>query len=184
MRNGGLPPAHLPSSPHSNPVAAIVSDLKFVAAIVSDLTSSLAAIAALAEKVLAKERRRQAAVLEKALADDANKQRRAATQEKALADEANERRQAAARDKALADEANEQRCHESTVRATILAKKALAEDEYDKDEDYVAWRIEAYAAPFFARVDAVMAKIRAMDDGFGNWAAFGDELLVEEDDEA
>jgi hypothetical protein len=29
-----------------------------------------------------------------------------------------------------------------------------------------------------------MAEIRAMDDSFGNWAAFGDELLVEEDDEA
>ncbi len=27
-------------------------------------------------------------------------------------------------------------------------------------------------------------KIRAMDDGFGNWAVFGDELLVEEDNEA
>ena len=41
MRNGGLPPAHLPTSPHSNPVATIVSDLK---AIVSN------AIAASAEK--------------------------------------------------------------------------------------------------------------------------------------
>jgi hypothetical protein len=29
-----------------------------------------------------------------------------------------------------------------------------------------------------------MAKIQAMDDGFGNWAAFGDEILAEEDDEA
>ncbi len=65
-----------------------------------------------------------------------------------------------------------------------MATKALAKDEYDKDDDYVAWRIEAYAAPFFAHVDALMAKILAMDDGFGNWAAFGDELLVEEDDKA
>ncbi len=41
MRNGGLPPAHLPSSPHYDPVAAILSNLK---AIVSN------AIIALAEK--------------------------------------------------------------------------------------------------------------------------------------
>jgi hypothetical protein len=29
-----------------------------------------------------------------------------------------------------------------------------------------------------------MAKIRAMDDGFGNWAAFGDKTLAEEDNKA
>ncbi len=34
----------------------------------------------------------------------------------------------------------------------------------------------------FARIDAAMAKIQAMDDGFGNWAAFGDKILAEEDD--
>jgi hypothetical protein len=85
--------------------------------------------------------------------------------EKVLADKANERRRATAREKALADE-------------------ALAKDEYNEDDDYVTRWIEAYAAPFFARVDAVMAEIRAMDDGFGNWAAFGDKLLVKEDDEA
>jgi hypothetical protein len=84
----------------------------------------------------------------------------------------------------VADEANKQHPHESAERAMTLATKALAKDEYNEDDDYVARRIEAYVAPFFARVDAVMAKIRAMDDGFGNWAAFGDELLVEEDDEA
>ncbi len=85
-------------------------------------------------------------------------------------------------EKALANEANEQ-CR-ATAREKALADEALAEDEYDEDDDYVARQIKAYAAPFFARVDAVMAKIRAMDDGFGNWAAFGDELLVEEEDEA
>ncbi len=74
MRNGGLPLAHLPSSPHSDLVAAIVSGLKFVAAIMSNLTSSLAAIAASAEKALAKEQRRhETAVRKKALADKANK---------------------------------------------------------------------------------------------------------------
>ncbi len=56
--------------------------------------------------------------------------------------------------------------------------------KYNEDNDVVARRIEAYAAPFFARVDAIMAKIRVMDDCFGNWAAFGNELLAEEDDKA
>ncbi len=56
--------------------------------------------------------------------------------------------------------------------------------EYDEDDNVVAWRIEAYATPFFAHVDAIIAKIRAMDDCFGNWAAFGNELLAKEDDEA
>jgi hypothetical protein len=60
MRNGGLPPAHLPSSPHSNPVAAI-ANLK---AIMSN------AIAALAKKALA--RRHEATAREKAFADEAN----------------------------------------------------------------------------------------------------------------
>jgi hypothetical protein len=80
----------------------------------------------------------------------------------------------------LANEANERRHHESSKRATTLATKA----EHNEDDDNVAQQIEAYAAPFSARVDVVMAKIRAMDDGFGNWAAFGDEILAEEDNEA
>ncbi len=33
------------------------------------------------------------------------------------------------------------------------------DDEYNEDDDYVARRIGAYAAPFFARVDAVMVEI-------------------------
>ncbi len=142
--------------------------------------------AATREKALADEanKRRRAAALEKALADDANKQHRAAAQEKALADEANERRRAAARDKELANKANERRRHESAKRATTSATKALAEDEHNKDDDNVARQLEAYAAPFFARVDIVMAKIQAMDDGFGNWAAFGDDILAKEDDKA
>ncbi len=86
--------------------------------------------------------------------------------------------------KALADEANERRRHESAKRATALATKALAKDEYNEDDDYITRWIEAYAAPFFPPVDAIMAKIRAMDDSFGNWAAFGDEILAEEDNKA
>ena len=45
-------------------------------------------------------------------------------------------------------------------------------------------RFEVYAAPLFACVDVVMAEIQAMDEGFGNWAAFGDKILAKEDDEA
>jgi hypothetical protein len=120
MRNGGLPLAHLPSSPPSDPaippavnvaaiVAAIVSNLKFVAAIMSDLKSSLAPIAALAEKALAEEKRCQ----------------EAAMREKALADEANEQRQAAARENAFTDEAHKQRWtaeHATTLVVTALTK--------------------------------------------------------------
>jgi hypothetical protein len=84
----------------------------------------------------------------------------------------------------LADEANKRRRHESAERATTLETKALAEDEHNEEDDDVARRFEAYAAPLFARVDVIMAEIQAMDDGFGNWAAFGDKILAKEDDEA
>jgi hypothetical protein len=140
---------------------------------------------ALAEKALAeKQHCHETAMQEKVLANKANEQRQAAARETALADKAHEQRQAAVWENTLADEANERRCHKLAKRATTSATKALAKDEYDEDDDYVVRWIEAYAAPLFARVDAVMAKIRAMDDGFGSWAAFGDELLVKEDDEA
>jgi hypothetical protein len=79
MRNGGLPPAHLPYSPHSDPVAAI-ANLK---AIVSD------AIAALAKNALT--RHHEAAAQEKALADEANERRRheaACTRQEAAANHA------------------------------------------------------------------------------------------------
>jgi hypothetical protein len=56
--------------------------------------------------------------------------------------------------------------------------------EYDDDNNFVAQWIEAYAAPFFARVDTIMAKIQAMDDCFGDWAAFGNKLLAKEDNKA
>ncbi len=98
--------------------------------------------------------------------------------------EANEQCRAAAQDKALADEANKRHCHESAKRATTLATKVLAKDKHNKDNNNVALQFEAYATPLFARVDIVMAKIRAMDDGFGNWAAFGDKILAEEDNGA
>ncbi len=139
--------------------------------------------AAAQEKTLADEanERRRAAAQDKALANKANERRQVVAQEKALADEANKQRQAAAWDKALADEANKQRHHKLAKRATTLATKALAKDKHKKDNNNVARQFEAYAAPLFARVDAVMAKIRAMDDSFGNWAAFGDDILAKED---
>jgi hypothetical protein len=142
--------------------------------------------AAVQEKALADKANKQcwATALEKALADDANKQRRSATQEKALVDEANKQHRAAPRDKALANEANEQHRQELAKRTTTLATKALAKDEHNKDNNDVARRFEAYVAPLFACVEVVMAKIQAMDDGFGNWAAFGDKILAKEDDEA
>jgi hypothetical protein len=187
MRNGGFPPAHLPSSPHSDPMAAILSDLKFVAAIVSDLKSSLVVIAASAEKVLAEEKHRhEMAALEKALADDANKQHQAAAQEKALADKANEQRRAAAREKALADEANEQRQaaaqekaladeateqRQAAAREKALAdeanerrqaaarKKALAKDMRRPEETAAIRHIRVECALLAAPLDAILAEI-------------------------
>jgi hypothetical protein len=178
MRNGGLPPAHLSSSPLYDTAVPPAVNAAIVAAFVSALKSSLAAIAAMsAEKALAEEKcchegaaqeealadeangQRQAAALEKALANEANKRHRAATQEKALADEANKQCRPATQDIALANKANKQPPHESAKCAMTLATKALAKDEYDKYDDYVARWIEAYAAPFFACVDAIMAKI-------------------------
>jgi hypothetical protein len=44
-------------------------------------------------------------------------------------------------------------------RATTLATKALAKDKHNEDDNAVAWQIEEYAAPLFACVDVVMAKI-------------------------
>ncbi len=175
LRYGGPPPTHFP------PPLTAKEAAKLNAATLNNRRR-----AATQEKVLADEanKQRRAAALEKALADDANKQRQAAAQEKALADKANEQRRAAARDKALANKANEQCRHESAERATTLATKALAKDEHNKDNDNDARQFEVYAAPLFARVDVVMAKIQAMDDGFGNWTAFGDEILAEEDNKA
>jgi hypothetical protein len=210
MRNGGLPPAHFPSSPHSNPVAAI-ANLK---AIVSN------AIAASAKKGIA--RCHEANVREKALADEANerhchKAARAlqeaaaacACQEVAAArahcrqlfdKQAARARQeaAAARDRQeeasqvislwlrcqclfarLAREANERHCHESAKCDTTSASTALAEDKYDD----VAGQLEAYATTLFACVDAIMAKIQAMDDGFGNWVAAREKALTNKADE-
>ncbi len=59
MRNGGLPPAHLPSSPHSDPVAAIANLRAIVKALADEAN---------------KQRCHKAAAREKALAD-ANEQR-------------------------------------------------------------------------------------------------------------
>ncbi len=54
-----------------------------------------------------------------------------------------------------------------------------AEDEYND----VAGRLKVYAATLFARVDAIMAKIQAMDDGFENRAAAREKALANEANE-
>jgi hypothetical protein len=54
-----------------------------------------------------------------------------------------------------------------------------AEDEYND----VAGRLKAYAATLFACVDATMAKIQAMDDGFENRAAAQEKVLANEANE-
>ncbi len=84
----------------------------------------------------------------------------------------------------MAGKANERCHHKLAERATTLATKVLAKDKHIEDNDDVARQLEAYAAPLFARVDVIMAEIRAMDDGFGNWATFGDEIFAKEDDKA
>ncbi len=162
---------------------------------IAQLAATLAEMASTAEQGC-----HEAATQEKALADKANKRCRAAALEKRWPTtptnniERPRRRKrwqtrptsnaGPPRGTKLANEANKQRCHKSTERATTSATKALVEDEHNKDKDDVARQIESYAAPFFARIDVVMAKIRALDDGFGNWAAFGDDILAEEDNKA
>ncbi len=119
MKNGGLPPAHLPSSPHSDPVAAI-ANLK---AIVSD------AIAASAKKALA--RRHGAAAREKALVDGANLRCRleaARTLQEAAATRARQEASAACARQELAKEANLQRRLEA-ARALQEAAATRAHQE-------------------------------------------------------
>jgi hypothetical protein len=51
-----------------------------------------------------------------------------------------------------------------------------AKDEYDN----VAGRLKAYAETLFACIDATMAEIQAMDDGFENRAAAREKALADE----
>jgi hypothetical protein len=146
---GGPPPTHFPPPFTAKEVAELN------AATLDNQRQATTQEKTLADKA---NKRRQAAALEKALADDANKQCRSAMQEKALADKANKQRRAAARDKALADEANKQRRHELAKRAMTLAKKALAKDEHNENNDNVARQFEAYAGPLFACVDVSWPK--------------------------
>jgi hypothetical protein len=108
MKNGGLPPAHLPSSPHSNPVAAI-ANLK---AIVSN------AIAASAKKALAC--CHKVAAREKALANGANLRRRLEAA-RALQEAAATR----ARQEASAARARQELTKESNLRHPLEAAHAL-----------------------------------------------------------
>jgi hypothetical protein len=158
--------------------------------------------AATAESALAEEQHcrelveRNAALVESALAKKQRLQESAdcavVSAESTLTNECH-RREAAECATALAELvlAKERRRRETAECAAMLAEPALVAVQHRHESAErakalapTALRIEAYAAPFFACIDAVMAKIRAMDDGFGNWAAFSDELLAEENDDA
>jgi hypothetical protein len=196
MRNGGSPPAHLPSStatpldplrwlappqraPEPQPPVratdAATSTLAHYDEIISQwifdqALAECAELAAHAQRAMTalslamaawqhqEDAAHTQALAEKALAKE-QRCHETAVQEKALANKANERCRAAVWDKALADEANEQHRHESAERATTSSTKALVKDEHNNNDDDVALRIEAYAAPLFARIDAVMAEI-------------------------
>ncbi len=49
--------------------------------------------------------------------------------------------------------------------------KGKGNDKYDKGDNKVN---EVYIAPLFAHVDVIMAEIRAMDSGLGEWTAFAE----------
>jgi hypothetical protein len=53
-------------------------------------------------------------------------------------------------------------------------------DDDDDDDDDAKDEYKDIAGQFFARVDATMAKIQAMDDGFENWAAAREKALADE----
>jgi hypothetical protein len=56
-------------------------------------------------------------------------------------------------------------------------------DDDDDDDDDAEDEYEDIAGHFFARVDATMAKIQAMDDGFENQAAKREKALADEANE-
>jgi hypothetical protein len=132
---------------------------------------------ALAEKLLAEERRHhKTATQEKVLADEANERCWAAARDKALADEANERRQAAAREKALVDEANK-RCQ------APARQKALAKDKRCQEESAAIRRIRVQCALLAAPLDAILAKIErdniAHEDNEGRRADTREKALAD-----
>jgi hypothetical protein len=59
------------------------------------------------------------------------------------------------------------------------------DDDNDAKDEYndVAGRLKAYAATLFARVDATMAEIQAMDDRFENRVAVQEKALADEANE-
>jgi hypothetical protein len=153
MRNGGLPPAHLLSSPHSDPVATIANLKAIVKALADEANKRRRHEAATREKALAnanKQRCHKAAVQEKALAEDMRRQEENAAirririkcallaapleailakiERDNIAHETNEQQWAAAREKALANKANKQRCHKvaSTCQEAAAARACMS----------------------------------------------------------
>jgi hypothetical protein len=198
MRNA----AHLPSSPHFDDVADIVANLK---AFVSDAIAALAkkAIARChkadaCEKALADEANEQrcheaARALQEAAAARACQEVAAACAHcqqllnekiaRARQDDNNDEDDDDDKDKDEDNEDDDDKDYDDNDddnddddnnNDNDDDKDEDAEDEYDN----VVGRLKAYAATLFACVDATMAKIQAMDDGFENRAATQEKALA------
>ncbi len=166
MRNGGLPPAYLPYSPHPDPVAAIANPK----AIVSDAIACTRQEASRHQQLLnehAARARQEDAAAHARMSDTIAR----ALQEAAAARARQEVAAACARCQQLLDE-------------QIACTRNNNDDDDDDDEyDDVAGRLKAYAATLFACVDDTMAEIQAMDDGFENRAAAREKALADEANE-
>jgi hypothetical protein len=196
MRNA----AHLPSSPHFDDVADIVANLK---AFVSD------AIAALAKKAIARRHKANAREKALAGEANKRRCHEAACalQEAAAARACQEVSVACACCQQLLDEQIARTRHDNDDYDDNYDddddynnNDDDDDDDYDVDDnddddndddenddddaedeyDDVARRLKAYAATLLARVDATMAKIQAMDDGFENRAAAWKKALADE----
>jgi hypothetical protein len=166
MRNGGLLLAHLPTSPHSNPVAAIVSDLK---AIMSNAIAASAEKAARHQKLLdehpacacqeaAAARARVSNAIARALQEAAHCQ-------KLLDEQAARARQEAAAARARVSNAIARARQEAARRQQLLNEQAAracqeaAAARACQEETTAIWRIWVQCALLAAPLDAILAKI-------------------------
>ncbi len=200
MRNSGLPPTHLPSPPHFKDVANIVADLK---AFVSEYPARARQEDARCQQLLAK----QANIVDilKAIRQEvaaARARLEAACVSDAIAcarqddkydnnDEYNDDDEYDNNDEYDDDdEYNDNNEYDDDNKYNDDDDYNGNDNEYNDDDYYnddndakdtyddVAGRLKAYAATLFARVDATMTKIQAMDDGFENRAATQEKVLV------
>jgi hypothetical protein len=191
MRNGGLPPAHLPSPPHFGDAAEIVAYPK---ASMSDKIAALAMAIACP---------RNADARNKALADEANECRcheaARALQETAAArasqDDSNNKYDDEDKyddNDEYDDNGNDEYGDDNDKYDNNDEYDDDGNDEYGDDNDKYddnnkynddEDEYEDVVGQFFACVDAVMAEIRAMDDGFENRAAAREKALADEANE-